>query len=84
MGDSIKWRDMTYQETFDEELRGLTRRRQSDPACKVEDIEGILNALYIMEGADHIGRGSLQDVILSARIAAFEHFIAEWKAESSK
>jgi len=84
MGNSIEWRDITYQETFDEELRGLTRRRESDPACKVEDLEGVLNSLYIMEGADHIGRGSLQDVLLSARIAAYEHFIAEWKAESAK
>jgi len=84
MGNSIEWRDITYQETFNEELRGLTRRRESDPGCKVEDLEGILNSLYIMEGADQIGRGSLQDVILSARIAAYEHFIAEWQAESAK
>jgi len=84
MGNSVEWRDITYNETFDEEIRALTRRCKSDPNCKVEEIEGILNSLYIMEGADQIGRGSLQDTILSARIAAYEHFIAEWKAESGK
>jgi len=84
MGNSVEWRDITYQETFDEELRGLTRRRETDSNCKIQDLEGILNSLYIMEGADHIGRGSLQDTILSARIAAYEHYIAQWKAESGK
>jgi hypothetical protein len=84
MGNSSEWRDITYSETFDDEIRALTRRCQSDPNCKVEEIEGILNSLYIMEGADQIGRGSLQDVILSARIAAYEHFIAEWKTGNGK
>jgi hypothetical protein len=84
MGNSTEWRDITYNETFDEELRGLTRRRETDSSCKVKDIEGILNSLYIMEGMDHIGRGSLQDTIISARIAAYEHFIAQWKAETGE
>jgi len=84
VSNSVEWRDITYKETFDEEIRGLTRRRQTDSSCKVEDIEGILNSLYIMEGADQIGRGSLQDTILSARISAYEHFIAQWKAEAGK
>jgi len=84
MGNSVEWREITYKETFDEEIRGLTRRLQTDSTCKIEDLEGILNSLYIMDGADHIGRGSLQDIILSARIAAYEHFIAQWKAETEK
>jgi len=84
MGNSVEWRDITYKETFDEETRGLFRRRQTDSSCKVEDLEGILNALYIMDGADQGGRGSLQDTILSARIAAYERFIAQWKSETGK
>ncbi|MDR0301461.1 MAG: hypothetical protein LBI04_04010 [Treponema sp.] len=84
MSNSVEWQDITYKETFDEETRGLARRRQTDPLCKVEDIEGILNSLYIMDGADQGGRGTLQDTILSARIAAYERFIAQWKAETGK
>jgi hypothetical protein len=83
MGDSLEWRDVTYKETFEEETRVLSRRRESDPNCKVEDLEGTLKHLYIMEGADTEGRGSLQDTIISARIAAYESFIARWKAESA-
>jgi len=76
-----EWKDVKYREVFDCELRGLTRRRESDPACRIEDIQGVLNNLYIMDGADIGGRGSLQDIIMAATIAAYEHFIAQWQAE---
>ncbi|MCL2805861.1 MAG: hypothetical protein FWD26_07990 [Treponema sp.] len=72
------WRDVKYQQIFDEEIRGLTQRRQS--GCKIEDLEGLLKTLYNLDGIDD-GRGSLQDVIMEARIAAHEHFLAQWKAE---
>ena len=81
MGITEEWRDKKYQEVFEEETIGLSRRRKSDSGCSVEDFEGILKNLYILEGADHDGRGSLQDTILSARIAAYEQFITQWKAE---
>jgi hypothetical protein len=82
MGVSEEWRDVRYKETFEEETRGLIRRRQSDPGCKIEDLQGILKALYIMDGADQGGRGNVQDTIMAATIAAYERFISEWKAES--
>jgi len=82
MGASEEWRDIKYRETFEEETMGLARRRQADPLCKVEDLEGILKHLYIMDGADWGGRGSLQDTTMAATIAAYEHFIAQWKSES--
>ncbi|MCL2176057.1 MAG: hypothetical protein FWB73_08440 [Treponema sp.] len=81
MGKSEEWRTIKYNEVFEEETRGLTRRRQSDPSCKVEDLEAILRNLYIMDGADQGGRGGLQDTVMAAQIAAYEHFIAQWKAE---
>ena len=81
MGVSEEWREIKYRQTFEEETRGLTRRREADPDCKVEDLQGILKHLYIMDGADLGGRGEVQDTIMAATIAAYEHFIAEWKAE---
>ena len=80
MGVSQEWQDIKYKETFDEELRGLERRKNADPDCKVEDLEGILKALYIMDGSDWIGRGLLQDTVMAATIAAYEWFISNWKA----
>ena len=79
MSSSVDWKKTKYQEVFEEELRFLARRRQYDPGCTVKDIEGVLRNLYIMEGADGYGRGELQDLIMGARIAAYEHFLAEWK-----
>jgi hypothetical protein len=81
MGVSEEWRDITYAETFEEELRGLERRRRADPDCKIGDLEGILKHLYIMDGADWGGRGDVQDTVMAATIAAYERFIAQWKSE---
>ena len=81
MSSSVEWRDAKYREIFEEGLRGLERRRESDPLCKVEDIEGVLQHLYIMDGADWYGRGDVQDITMAATIAAHEQFIAQWKAE---
>jgi hypothetical protein len=81
MAASIEWRDKAYEAIFAQELRGLERRRASDPRCTVEDLEGVLRHLYVMDGADWYGRGDVQDITMAATIAAYEHVIAEWKAE---
>jgi hypothetical protein len=80
VGVSEEWRDIKYRETFEEETRGLVRRRQSDQNCRIEDLEGTLKALYIMEGANQGGRGDIQDTAMAATIAAYERFIAQWRA----
>jgi hypothetical protein len=79
---SADWRDKKYEETLEEELRFLRRRREAEPGCTVEDLEGILRGLYRMEGADWVGRGEVQNISLAATIAAYERVIAEWKAEN--
>jgi len=81
MGISEEWRDKKYNEIFEQETRGLIRRREFDKNCKIEDIKATLKDLYIFEGADQDGRGSLQDTILAATIAAYEQFIANWASE---
>ena len=83
MGSSHQWRDIKYTETFEAEMRGLIRRRSADPNCTIEDIEGTLKHLYIMDGADQHGRGGVQDAVMAATIAAYEHFISQWRSESS-
>jgi hypothetical protein len=80
MDESVEWRDLKYEEVFEQEIRGLTRRRKTDAGCTVEDLEGILRHLYIMDGSDWYGRGSVQDITMAATIAAYEQFIARWKA----
>jgi hypothetical protein len=79
--NSEDWRDILYTKTFEQEVRGLIRRREADPNCGPADAEGILQGLYVMDGADWLGRGEVQDITMAATIAAYEHIIAEWKAE---
>ena len=81
MNESVDWRDTKYDEIFEQELRGLQRRRNYDSHCSIEDLEGVLNALYTMDGADWYGRGDVQDIIMAATIAAYEHFISQWKSD---
>jgi hypothetical protein len=82
MSVSLDWREISYNKTLEQELLGLERRRASDPTCTIEDIEGILWHLYILEGDDWLGRGEVQDITMAATIAAYESFIARWKKEA--
>jgi hypothetical protein len=78
-GASSDWREAAYRDAFDREIRGLRRRLQSDPLCGAEDLEGTLKSLYIMDGADWLGRGEVQDTVLAATIAAHETILEELK-----
>ena len=80
---SDAWRGKKYDEVFETTVTALERRREVDPRFSVADAEGQLKHLYIQDGNDQLGRGDLQDIILGATIAAFEHFIAEWKAAAA-
>jgi hypothetical protein len=83
VSSSVDWRDIKYAETFEQEVRALRRRREADPDCTIADLEGVLLHLYHMDGADWGGRGDVQDIVMAATIAAYEHTIAEWKAEKA-
>jgi len=78
-GNSSDWRDASYKESYEKEILGLRRRLDADPSCTVQDLEGILKSLYIMDGADWLGRGEVQSINLSAAIAAHEMIIHELK-----
>lgn len=76
---TIGWREEKHQEVYESVLRGLERRRELDPSFDLQDAESTLKHLYIQEGNDQEGRGEPAAIALSASIAAYEHFIAEWK-----
>ena len=79
MSSSAEWMKTSYQESFEKEILGLKRRLMSDPSCSVQDLEGTLKNLYILEGSDWLGRGELQSITISATIAAYEMIIEEIK-----
>jgi hypothetical protein len=76
----VDWRDVTYNKTFEQEVRGLERRRAST-VCAIEEIESLLESLYKLDGGNWLGRGEVQDIVMAATIAAHEHFLAGWRME---
>lgn len=81
-GPSTDWRRTKYNEVFEGTLSLLAYRRARESGFDVADAERILGHQYVSEGNDWGGRGDLGDIIMSATIAAHEHFIAEWKREN--
>lgn len=82
MTASMDWELEKFNEVFDDEIRVLKRRRASSSDCTIEDLEGTLEALYILEGNNMAGRSRVQEIALSAYIAAYEKFIEDWKNET--
>lgn len=71
-----------YQETFDAVTAQLTMRRRLDALFDLKECKKLLHTEYINDGNDFIGRGTLQDIVQDATIAAYEVFIAEWESET--
>jgi len=78
---STDWREQKREEVFESTLKGLENRRRIDRGFFLADARSALDHLYILEGNDWLGRGELGDIVTSATIAAYEHFIFEWKTE---
>ncbi len=78
----MNWREIKYEEVFEQELRGL-ERRLSATGCPLEEIEGQLESLYRLDGDNWLGRGEVQDIVMSATLAAYEHFLSARRGSSS-
>lgn len=76
--------NVTYDGTYRDEITGILRRKENNPSCTLEDLESVLDSLYIQEGNNWEGRGQIQDLILSATISAYEHFIDFIKSNQGK
>jgi len=74
------WQEELYWRIFDEETRGLERRRQIDPDFGVESLLRLLQDLYQLDGQDWLGRGEVGDITSAATLAAHERFAAELQA----
>lgn len=81
VSEITNWETQKFNELFDDEIRVLTRRRANSNDCSIEDLQGTLDALYVLEGNNIAGRSKVHEIALSASIAAYEKFIEDWKNE---
>ena len=63
MSESDSWEQDKFDEVFEDEIRLLNRRFESKVSCSIEELEGILQSLYIMEGQNKVGEGIIDEII---------------------
>ncbi len=77
-------RDQKYKETFEATVAQITMRRRLYKEFTLQELQKLLETAYINQGNEWGGKGSLQDIVQEATIAAFEYLIAEWQESKGK
>jgi len=80
--DIHTWEEDRYNSVFESTCNTLERRLQHEQDFTVEQVESMLQALYIREGNDWTGRGITADITLSATIAAHQHVLVQMKKDT--
>lgn len=75
----MDWKELKYNDTFDEVVAAMERRHQLDPAFNLTELGAILNAQYARQGHDWEGRGAAFEITQQATIDAYEHLLRKWK-----
>jgi hypothetical protein len=75
----VDWRDETYRRVFESTCR-FVEAGLRDGSYQRDEVERMLEAAYVDQGNDWLGRGALQDTTQAATIAAYEHVLAELAA----
>jgi len=77
------WQDEKYHQVLEETLAHVAQRRRADPTFTRTSLERLLQTQYVNYDNDWVGRGSVQDIVCAATIAAYEHALVEWRKESA-
>jgi hypothetical protein len=77
------WEERKYREVFEQTCSQLWARRLSDPTFTYQQAQCLLEAAYVDQGNDFIGRGAVVEIAQAATIAAYEHILAEWTEEKA-
>ena len=78
------WKDEVYQQSFENVTRHIKKMKDTDASFTLKELEGMLQAEYVNQGNDWVGRGELYDLRNAATIAAYQMLIAEWEKEKSQ
>lgn len=79
--DLDAWQKHKYETVFEEVCYFVADQRETDPTFTLERLEELLQMAYQRAGDDWVGRGIVQQIVLSATIAAYEHCLTAWKQE---
>lgn len=78
------WEQMEFDRVFDSVYQNLKDHRRLVPEYSIKDLESFLETLYISDGNDWDGRGSVSSIKSNATIAACETFLADWREAEKK
>lgn len=70
-----------YDEVYESLYHYLAERRRTDPSFTPDHVRGFLKDAYVRLGNNWTGKGTLFETTQNATIAAYESFLANWKAE---
>ncbi|MDY0161813.1 hypothetical protein [Desulfobotulus sp.] len=79
LDETEKWRETLFEETFDRICAEVRRQKAANPRFSMTDLEARLNDRYLSHGHGWDGGSPVQEVRLSAEIAALESLLAEWR-----
>lgn len=73
-----------YDDTFEKIYKDLKYQLSHDERYGIEDLEKLLESMYVYEGQDWIGRGGIKAIVNSATIAAINKVLIEYREEISE
>lgn len=79
--DLDTWQKHKYDTVFEDVCHFVAYQRETDPTFTLAQLEGLLQMAYHRADDDWVGRGIVQDIVLSATVAAYEQCLTAWKTE---
>jgi hypothetical protein len=73
------WDDELYDEIYHSMIHYLEKRRKGDGGFSRKVLEEILADAYTKQGNAWAGKSPVEEIKEAATIAAFEHYLNEWK-----
>ena len=75
---NLSWEEQLFKNTFEATVRSVQFHKKVNKNFSLEDLEHQLEALYVIDGNNYIGRGIVGDTDLAATIAALQYMISVW------
>lgn len=81
--ENYNWQEVHYNNVFRETYNSIKDAILNNSNYKLENLNGLLQNLYLQQGNNQLGRGEALDICIEAQIAACEGLLAEYKGSLS-